>query len=62
MSASNEAELYRGRAAVADQEHQRGGLIIGLVCMALAFVIASLVLPPIAHGSGSGDAGWLIGP
>jgi hypothetical protein len=46
----------------ADRKHHQYGLILALVCTALALVVAGAILTPTPIGSGINSETWFAGP
>ena len=61
MSLLQRTDVYRDLRN-ADCKHHRYGLILVLVCLALALVVASAILAPTPVGSGINGESWFVGP
>jgi hypothetical protein len=62
MSLSHSAEVYVRQKGDADRNHRGYGFVLSLVCIVLAFVLASAIFTPVSIGSGIDYETSLVGP
>ena len=54
--------LYETTKHKADLKHRDYGFVLALICVALAFVVASAIFAPVSVGSEISDQMSLVGP
>jgi hypothetical protein len=62
MSLARKTVIHEKPIQDADHKRPEFGIVLGLVCIALALVLASAIFTPVSVGNGIGSEISLVGP